>query len=280
MKEVSREQIIEASDAYQEAATENYVAFEKEQRKLAYPSYDQAVAKLGFEPPLADHVTLSGPDLLNNQAALRQLGGLRVVAGVKTRKGAAYLPGVVLPDRAQTVRVGLLKSVHDVRGTTGADSTRLFNDMQQLLLAKIAAEHQPDTGKHGKTGGINGAEIGHAVVTAAITRPVDIHKVVHKLVSDDKPRQERKPSTLSASLAATGATDVQLRNGVRKNEEDALSLNQLAGLVIVKGNQVPWPLDLEIFDVSAGFTHAALQTQTERPKPNLSDNFKSLQAEV
>lgn len=268
MLEISKQQIIEAGSQYGERAARSGVAFNRTTRRLPYPTYAEALKELRLERPQPS-VTLNNLALIEHRQVLSRLGGLRVVAGVKTLQGEAYLPGVILPDGRG--RVGLLTSRHDVRGTTAQDATKLFTPLQQLLLAKIAAEHQPETGQHAANGTVNGAEIGHAAVVAATLSPVNIHAKVHQLTA---------AGNLSARVAATGATDIQTKHGRRQNSEAVQPFEHLAGLIIVDGNQVPWPLDLDMFDLSAGFTHAAVQTQIDRPKPDLSANLANLKGAV
>ena len=193
-----------------------------------------------------------------------------------TKRGtAALLPGVILPDNGSEARVGLLKSVQDQRRNSSSEASIPFTDFQQLLLAKIAAEHQPDTGKHDADNRINGAEIGHAVLVAASVDHTIVHLTVHQYIGDIA--WQAGPSLLSAKVAETGATDVLTKNGLRKNQEAILPLYRVAALFIVKANQQPWPLGSDPLDLSAGFTYAAIQTQVGQPKPDLGANFDNLQ---
>ena len=187
--------------------------------------------------------------------------------GIKTAKGAAFLPSIVLPDSTKYgLRFGSLHAAEDVRKSTMEDAVRPLTDFQQLLLAKIAAEHLPDTGKHGEGGRMNGGEIGHAVVALALPDPANIHHKVHSLVDS---------TSLSATLASSGVTDMIVAGKPRVNRELILTPQQVAGVVIAEAHQAPFPIQ-NAFDVSAGFTYVAQETQGK--KLNLARNLSGMAA--
>lgn len=292
---LSKDQIQDASGAYGAEATKSGLAFEAELRTFNHPSYDQIKAALQIETTV-DHISLSRAELIAKEQQFKVLGGTRVVAALVTASGPGYAPGIILPDEQNTVRVGILTAPEDLRGATVQDALRPMTPTQYAFLAKIAAMHQPDTGKHlttendGET--INGAEIGHAVVMAATFEPVtNIHSRVHALVGDNghgehghgDPSQPQKLSAFSAQIAQTGATAIQSKvtgNSRRNDEAPPIPLSNLAGLVMLKRDQIPLPdafANLSLFDLSAGLTLAASRTQADLPKVDIAGNFNNLQ---
>lgn len=293
---LSKDQIQDASGAYSAEAAKSGLAFEAETRTFTPPTYGQIKAVLQKETT-ADHIALTPAELTAKEQQFKVLGGARVAVALVTANSAGYAPGIILPDEQNTVRVGILTAPEDLRGATAQDALRPMTLTQHAFLAKIAAMHQSDTGKHLKTkeGGeaINGAEIGHAVVMAATFEPVpDIHGRVHAMVGDDghgkhghhdKPNQPPKLSDFSAQIARTGATAIQSKatGNIRRNDEaPPIPLRSVAGLVILERDQVPLPdafSRLSLFDLSAGLTLAASRTQTDRPKVDIPGNFNKLQ---
>lgn len=279
---IPKQQIIDAGGALDETAVVSGLAgleYERPTDEVPCPAYHEISIALQQELP-GSMFTLKNAELTRLDEAFRMLGGARVMAGIRTKDGAGFLPGVILPDMSRGVRVGVLKSALDVRRPD--QMTEPISDIQQLLLGKIAAEHLPSVGEHKhaevRVGNetkhvsvINAAEIGHATLVAASTDPFGIHGRVHRLVHD---------GTLSATIAQTGATDIVSGHTVRPNEEHVYDLNRLALIAVVDHQQTPWPLDGNVFDLSAGLTHAAIQTQEDRPKPNLAANFEAIQQEA
>lgn len=262
---ISSQQFVDASGSYLEVASNAGLQVEQGQKRLMYPNYSQAAIALGYDPS-APYIMLRNAHIAANKQVLRALGGLRVIAAIKTTTRNAYVPGVLLQDGAAAPRVGCLLSPFDVRSTSQQEAVAPLTDLQQLLLAKIVAEHQPETAQH-SNGQVNGAEIGHAVLVAASVQPYGIHSAVHDFAGS---------GNFSARIADSGATDLQTSAGIRANREGVYRADQLAGIVIVRDHQSPWPLGGDSFDVSVGFTHAAVQSNTERPQPNLQANLEGL----
>lgn len=293
---LSKDQVQDASGTYGVEATKSGLAFEAETRTFNPPSYGQIKAALQIETT-ADHIPLSRAELISKEQQFKLIGNTRVIAALVTPNGAGYVPGIILPDEQDIVRVGILTAPEDLRGATAQDALRPMTTAQQAFLAKIAAMHQPDTGKHLTTQNeretINGAEIGHAVVMAVTFEPVtDIHGRVHAMVGDDghgkhghrdKPNQPPKLSNFSAQIAQTGATAIQSKatGNIRRNDEaPPIPLRNLAGLVILERDQIPLPdafANLSLFDLSAGLTLAASRTQLDLPKVDIPGNFNALQ---
>jgi hypothetical protein len=271
MKEsIPTQQIIDASGEYASAAKATGMVYERPSERLSYPTFNQALTTLIAETNTPGGLVLGRDDLAAKQARLRQLSYLRVMVAVQGKKNAAYLPGIILPDGGARVRVGCLTSAHDALPTEKNNATTLFSDLQHLLLAKMAAEHQPNSGSHAG-GQVNGAEINHAVVVASSRNPLNIHNTVHNLVDS---------RSFSARIALTGATNIQTAKGLRVNTEQTFGLDEVTALIIMKDNQIPFPLGGDSLNVSAGFTFAAVRSQSERPQPNLRANFDNLQAAV
>lgn len=256
---ISKEQLRDAAGSYGEAAKYEGVAFDRTDKELATPHFWEIKHALGLSNN-DSVVTASAADA----EKLWVVPNARVIVGVNTQKGAALLPGIVLPDsRPGNVRFGCLYAAEDIRGTSQEDAKANLTSYQQLLLAKIAAEHQPNIGDHDFGHRVNGAEIGHAVIAAAIASPAGIHNTIHNYVDSKR---------FSAKLSERGITDVQFGGSIRKNLEQVFTAQQIAGIVVVDSHQMPFPVT-DAFDVSAGFTLAAQQSRGQSPDiaANLSE---------
>lgn len=263
---ISKEQLVDAAGQYGDVAQTEGVTFERAGNQLMPPTFTEIKYTLGVES-MDQALTLRAADTLK-LAAVPQT---RVMVGINTPKGAAYLPGIVLPDSTpHEVRFGCLAAPEDMRPSTHTDAVKGLNAFQQILLAKIAAQHQPEVGEHGSDGKLNAADIGHAVVAATYSAINDIHGQVHTLV---------EAKSLSADIAQKGATNMAFTDeggrmsGIRQNTELVFNQTQIAGVIIVDAHQLPFPIADE-FEVSAGFTLAAQQSRGEAP--DLARNFAGM----
>lgn len=265
MAEIVKQQIIEASGRYEEAAAYEGALFERPVGQIRRPTFAEAKKRLGIEGP--DSVfRLKQSDAQKYSRILTVLAGLRVMAAVRSAQGkGVYVPGVIINDSGGA-RIGCLTAAPDVR-VDQKEAMRPMTDFQQLLLGKLFAQHQPNAGHHTATG-VNRGEVNHAALVASSLSSDNIHRRTHQLVEG---------GAFSAEIAATGATNVHTIGGIRENNERILGLNQVAGIVVCAANQAPWPLDGDAFDLSAGFTHAAGLTRPG-PAPDLKRNLAEIVA--
>lgn len=261
MSMISQEQLADATGQIHDVADYEGVAFEQTDNYLYSPAWweiQQALDRDGAEKVFAlDPHEASG---------LAGVPNTRVMVGVNTANGAAFLPGVVLPDSTYgNLRFGCLYAAEDVRRPDFEEAKLPLNPFQQMLLGKIAAEHEPGVGAHLSDGRINAADVGHAVMLSAVQTPVDIHSLAHSYIDTNQ---------FSAQVANKGVTDLKLGNGnIRTNREQILTPNDIAGLVVVENHQIPFPVE-DPFDASASFTLVAQQSRGVRP--NLTANIAGM----
>ena len=212
------DQFEDAAGRYGDIAQQEGVLFERKNDKMTPPTYREIKHKLKIET--------DGPVIMLSSARADELATLpqtRVIVGVNKDGKKAFVPGIVLPDsKPNNVRIGALTAAEDMRPADQQSITRPFTDFQQVLLAKIAAQHMPETGSHSGSK-VNGGEIGHAVVAAALTDARDIHQQVHQLVEGTQ---------LSADIAASGITDFGVNGNVRQNREYVLTSDSIAVFVV------------------------------------------------
>lgn len=263
MKEISNQQILDASGNYAKTAAFEGALFERPVTRLPAPRFEDAKLLLDPEAP-GRILELRRPQVLANTEQFKLLAGLRVVVAVRGEGGkGVYLPGVVVTDKG-VARIGCLTANIDILAER-RDAQRLLTDHQQLLLGKLLAQHQPGAGRHGADHKVNSGEVNHGSMAAALLNPGGIHAETHTLLDS---------GMFSAQLAITGATAVKIGGRERENYERLLDMSDVAGLIVAADHQVPWPFDGDPFDLGAGFTYAARLTQ-ER-KPDLAKNIGSL----
>lgn len=261
MSMISQEQLADATGQIHDVADYEGVAFEQTDDYLYSPSWweiQQALSRDGTEDAFAlDPHETSG---------LLSVPNTRVMVGINTANGAAILPGIVLPDSTPgNLRFGCLFAPEDVRRPDYEEAKMPLNSFQQMLLGKIAAEHEPGVGAHLNDGGLNAADVGHAVMLAAVETPANIHALAHSYLDTNQ---------FSAQVANKGVTDFNLGNGyTRVNREHILTPNDIAGLVVVENHQMPFPID-DPFDTSAAFTLVAQQSRGVLP--NLTANIAGM----
>jgi len=261
---LSSHQIEDAAGVFAEtvqAATDR-VLYQPSERAVPCPGYDTAASLFGLDSKMPEFPVAPGDQRLG------ALGGLRVRVGVHSRdRKLVYLPGIVLPDTHNDVRIGCLSGPDIVR-----DTQAQLTDLQQVLLEQVAAMHMPGVGEHAQNRQVNVGDIGHAALIA-ITAPEatpGIHGRVHAFVG----------SGLSQSVAKTGALSIARGHDTRVVSEVIVPAAQAAQIIIPRHYQVPASLGLSASEAAVGVTLAAVRSQgSSYRQPDLARNAAAVVAQ-
>ena len=240
--------------------------YEPDQATIPNPGYDVAARIFNVD---SGHSTFT---INPRDERLRQLPGLRVLAGVQTRDlRSIYLPGIVLPDGSHQATIGCLHGPDAIRPEDiSRAASQPLSDIQQVYLEQMAAMQGRGVGEHASNA-VNVADIGHAALLAStgINAAAAIEGRVHEYVQRG----------LATQVADSKALDVRVGHTIRQIREVIVPAAKASHIMVARTHQMPSIIGrgLGAANLATGLTLAAVRSQKDAyPQPNLAANVQAM----